>query len=130
MQPPLVLLPIPSLSRSRCRRIVDEVQEVGLPLLQVPSLEEIAFGRTRIDALHPVAIEELLGRDAVPPDASLLGTGAGSLLGTELWPQFNALQAAIGRQDVNVALARLERLVPEWQRLSRRLAGHLHGGAS
>jgi hypothetical protein len=30
--------------------------------------------------------------------------------------QLDALQAAIGRQDVAAALALLERLVPEWQR--------------
>ncbi|MCP9892097.1 polysaccharide biosynthesis protein [Cyanobium sp. Aljojuca 7D2] len=92
-----VLLAIPSLSRSRRRRIVDEVQELGLPLLQVPSVEEITSGRTRIDALRPVAIEELLGRDAVPPDLGLLGpgitascvcvTGAGGSIGAELCRQ-------------------------------------------
>jgi FlaA1/EpsC-like NDP-sugar epimerase len=92
-----VLLAIPSLSRSRRRRIVDEVQELGLPLLQVPSVEEITSGRTRIDALRPVAIEELLGRDAVPPDPGLLGpgitascvcvTGAGGSIGSELCRQ-------------------------------------------
>ena len=92
-----VLLAIPSLSRSRRRRIVDELQELGLPLLQVPSVEEITSGRTRIDALRPVAIEELLGRDAVPPDPGLLGpgiasrcvcvTGAGGSIGAELCRQ-------------------------------------------
>ncbi len=34
----------------------------------------------------------------------------------ELWPQLDVLQAAIARQDVEIALALLERLVPEWQR--------------
>jgi FlaA1/EpsC-like NDP-sugar epimerase len=34
----------------------------------------------------------------------------------ELWPQLDALQAAIARQDVEAALALLERLVSEWQR--------------
>jgi FlaA1/EpsC-like NDP-sugar epimerase len=34
----------------------------------------------------------------------------------ELWPQLDALQAAIGRQDVNAALSLLEQLMPEWQR--------------
>jgi FlaA1/EpsC-like NDP-sugar epimerase len=92
-----VLLAIPSLSRSRRRRIVDEVQELGLRLLQVPSVEEITSGRTRIDSLRPVAIEELLGRDAVPPDSGLLGpsitascvcvTGAGGSIGAELCRQ-------------------------------------------
>ena len=92
-----VLLAIPSLSRSRRRRIVEELRPSGVTVLQVPSVEEITSGRTRIDALRPIAIEELLGRDAVPPDPTLLGpgiagrcvlvTGAGGSIGAELCRQ-------------------------------------------
>ena len=97
-----VLLAIPSLSRSQRRRIVDDLQSLGIPVLQVPSVEEITSGRTRIDALRPVAIEELLGRDAVPPDPQLLGpgvagqvvlvSGAGGSIGAELCRQILALR--------------------------------------
>ncbi|MCP9807475.1 polysaccharide biosynthesis protein [Cyanobium sp. T1B-Tous] len=97
-----VLLAIPSLSRSQRRRIVDDLQPLGIPVLQVPSVEEITSGRTRIDALRPVAIEELLGRDAVPPDPQLLGpgiagqvvlvSGAGGSIGAELCRQILALR--------------------------------------
>ncbi|MFZ9463322.1 MAG: nucleoside-diphosphate sugar epimerase/dehydratase, partial [Vulcanococcus sp.] len=51
-----VLLAIPSLSRSQRRRIVDALQPFGIPVLQVPSVEEITSGRARIDALRPIAI--------------------------------------------------------------------------
>jgi len=97
-----VLLAIPSLSRSQRRRIVDGLQEFGIPVLQVPSVQEIASGRARIDALRPIAIEELLGRDAVPPDPQLLGpgisgqvvmvSGAGGSIGAELCRQILALR--------------------------------------
>ena len=97
-----VLLAIPSLSRSQRRRIVDDLQSLGIPVLQVPSVEEITSGRTRIDDLRPVAIEELLGRDAVPPDPQLLGpgiagqvvlvSGAGGSIGAELCRQILALK--------------------------------------
>ena len=97
-----VLLAIPSLSRSQRRRIVDGLQQFGIPVLQVPSVEEITSGRARIDALRPVAIEELLGRDAVPPDPQLLGpgiagqvvlvSGAGGSIGAELCRQILALR--------------------------------------
>ena len=70
-----VLLAIPSLSRSRRRQIVDSLQNIGIPVLQVPSVEEITSGRARIDALRPINVEELLGRDQVPPDPQLLGPG-------------------------------------------------------
>jgi FlaA1/EpsC-like NDP-sugar epimerase len=92
-----VLLAIPSLSRSRRRRITSDLQELGIPLLQVPSVDDITSGRARIDALRPIAIEELLGRDAVSPKPDLLGpgiagacvsvTGAGGSIGSELCRQ-------------------------------------------
>ena len=92
-----VLLAIPSLSRSKRRRIVQDIQQLGVSVLQVPSLEEITSGQARINTLRPVAIEELLGRDAVPPEPHLLGpsvrgsvvavTGAGGSIGSELCRQ-------------------------------------------
>ena len=97
-----VLLAIPSLSRSRRRNIVAALQPCGIEVLQVPSVEEITSGRARIDALRPIAIEELLGRDAVPPDPRLLGpgitdqvvlvSGAGGSIGSELCRQILQLR--------------------------------------
>ena len=97
-----VLLAIPSLSRSRRRKIVDALQETGIPVLQIPSMDEITSGRARIDTLRPVQVEELLGRDPVPPDPQLLGpgitgacvcvTGAGGSIGSELCRQILALK--------------------------------------
>ncbi len=96
-RPSQILLAMPSISRSRRRRIVDDLQPYGIPVLQVPSVEEITAGRTSIDALRPIAIEELLGRDPVPPVPHLLGpgvagkvvlvSGAGGSIGSELCRQ-------------------------------------------
>ena len=92
-----VLLAIPSLSRQRRRCIIEELRPFGIPVLQVPSVGEIASGQARIDTLRPIAIEELLGRDPVPPDPRLLGpgvqdqvvlvSGAGGSIGSELCRQ-------------------------------------------
>lgn len=122
-----VLLAIPSLGRSRRRRIVDELQELGIPVLQVPSIEEIASGRARIDALRPIAIEELLGRDAVPADPALLGpgvagrcicvTGAGGSIGSELCRQI--LKLAPSR------LVLLERSEPSLYAIHQELSAQL-----
>ncbi|WP_186491460.1 polysaccharide biosynthesis protein [Synechococcus sp. BIOS-U3-1] len=97
-----VLLAIPSLRRSRRRQIVDGLQESGITVLQIASMEEITSGRARIDALRPIQVEELLGRDPVPPDPQLLGpaiggasvcvTGAGGSIGSELCRQILALK--------------------------------------
>jgi FlaA1/EpsC-like NDP-sugar epimerase len=96
-QPDRVLLAIPSLKRADRRRIMDQLQALGMPVLQVPSIDEISSGRARIDSLRPVAIEELLGRDPVPPQPELLGpgvcgktvlvSGAGGSIGSELCRQ-------------------------------------------
>lgn len=63
-----LLLAIPSLSRSQRRLIFQDIQKLGVTVLQVPSLEDITSGRARINTLRPVFIEELWGRDVVPPD--------------------------------------------------------------
>ncbi|QNI78262.1 polysaccharide biosynthesis family protein [Synechococcus sp. RS9909] len=92
-----VLLAIPSLPRVERRRIVSELQRQAIPVLQIPSVDDLTSGRARIDALRPVAIEDLLGRDPVPPVPELLGpglrdavvcvTGAGGSIGSELCRQ-------------------------------------------
>ena len=92
-----VLLAIPSLTRSERRRIVNRLQGHGFEVLQVPSVDELTTGRADIDALRPIVIEDLLGRDEVPADPKLLGpgitdsvvcvTGAGGSIGSELCRQ-------------------------------------------
>ena len=91
-----VLLAIPSLTRSERRRIVNRLQGHGFEVLQVPSVDELTTGRADIDALRPIVIEDLLGRDEVPADPKLLGpgitdsvvcvTGAGGSIGSSSLP--------------------------------------------
>jgi FlaA1/EpsC-like NDP-sugar epimerase len=52
---------------------VAELQRQAIPVLQIPSVHDLTSGRARIDALRPVFIEDLLGRDPVPPVTELLG---------------------------------------------------------
>ncbi len=97
-----VLLAIPSLARSKRSAIVKRLQQQGLSVLQIPSMEDITSGRARIDSLRPVAIEDLLGRDCVPPDPQLLGpdirgavvcvSGSGGSIGSELCRNIMMLQ--------------------------------------
>ena len=100
-----VLLAIPSLTRVDRRRIVAELQSQAIPVLQIPSVDDLTSGRARIDALRPVAIEDLLGRDPVPPLPELLGpglreavvcvTGAGGSIGSELCRQILKLEPKV-----------------------------------
>lgn len=123
-----ILLALPSVSRGRRRRIVADLQPFGIPVLQVPSMGEITGGRTRIDELRPVAIEELLGRDPVAPITDLLRatvtgrcvlvTGAGGSIGSELC-----------RQILNLAPSRLvllERSEPSLYAIDQELGRHAH----
>ena len=96
-----VLLAIPSLPRGERRRIVAELQRQEIPVLQIPSVDDLSSGRVRIDELRPVVIEDLLGRDPVPPLPELFGpglrdavvcvTGAGGSIGSELCRQILSL---------------------------------------
>ncbi|WP_254988933.1 nucleoside-diphosphate sugar epimerase/dehydratase [Cyanobium sp. ATX 6E8] len=73
-----VLLAIPSLPRSDRRRIVAELQRQAIPVLQIPSVDDLSSGRARSDALRPVAIKDLLGGawgDLLPPRLSGRGCG-------------------------------------------------------
>jgi FlaA1/EpsC-like NDP-sugar epimerase len=93
----MVLLAIPSLSRSRKREILERLEKIAVKVLVMPSLDDIASGRKRINDLREVQIEDLLARDPVPPIPELLSrfiegknvmiTGAGGSIGSELCRQ-------------------------------------------
>ena len=88
-------------SRARCRELLEHAAAVGVRVLAVPTLAEIHDGRVNVDALRPLAIEDLLGRAPVEPDPDLVGknvtgktvlvTGAGGSIGSELCRQVMAL---------------------------------------
>ena len=100
----LILLAIPSIGKSRLRQITAQMQSLGLPILQVPSIEELTKGQKSIDSLRPIQIEQLLGRDPVAARDSFLGpgvsgrsvcvTGAGGSIGSELCRNILALDPA------------------------------------
>jgi FlaA1/EpsC-like NDP-sugar epimerase len=89
-----VLLAMPTATRERRRRILEEVEALAVKVLAMPSLGELAVGNRRVDDLREVQIEDLLARDPVPavPELltgriagkSVLITGAGGSIGSEL----------------------------------------------
>lgn len=76
---------------------------MGLEVLMMPSLADLASGRLRVSELRTVAIEYLLGREPSTPlnglleaavkDKTILITGAGGSIGSELCRQVLALDA-------------------------------------
>ena len=127
-----VLLAMPSLPRNARRRIADELQGLGVAVLQVPSVDELTSGRAGIDALRPISIEDLLGRDEVPADPQLLGpgirdavvcvTGAGGSIGSEICRQILALSPA--------RLILLERSEPALYSIEQELRSLLSDGVA
>jgi FlaA1/EpsC-like NDP-sugar epimerase len=96
-----VLLAMPSVSRKRTNEIVNSLQGHDVTVRTLPGIFELADGKVTISDLRPVEIEDLLGRDPVPPDPALMSkcitgktvliTGAGGSIGSELCRQIVAL---------------------------------------
>lgn len=92
-----VLMALPSISRSRRMDIVRWLETLNVRVQTVPGLADIAMGKARLEEVRDVAIEDLLGRDSVPPRQDLLHrcisgkdvlvTGAGGSIGSELCRQ-------------------------------------------
>jgi UDP-N-acetylglucosamine 4,6-dehydratase len=97
-----VLLAIPSATRSRKSEIIRLLEPYAVHVMSMPGLSEIAQGKVKVDALQEIDIGDLLGRDSVPPDNSLLSvniadkvvmvTGAGGSIGSELCRQIIQLR--------------------------------------
>lgn len=92
-----ILLALPSVSRERRNRIIEELRHLPVHIRTLPAMADLASGRVTVQDFKELDIEDLLGRDPVPPDADLLArnlagkvvlvTGAGGSIGSELCRQ-------------------------------------------
>lgn len=92
-----VLLAIPSASRARRNEIIASMRESAVRVQTLPGMSDLASGRVKVGDLRELGIEDLLGRDAVVPNATLLArnvsgktilvTGAGGSIGSEICRQ-------------------------------------------
>jgi FlaA1/EpsC-like NDP-sugar epimerase len=92
-----ILLAIPSASPERRKEIINSL--VGLPVYvrTVPKISELIAGLARVNQIQDIALDDLLGREAVPPHPELIDrcitgkvvmvTGAGGSIGSELCRQ-------------------------------------------
>ena len=62
-----VLLALPSESRATRMAVVRWLETLNVHVQTVPSFADIASGKARLEEIKEVSIEDLLGRDAVPP---------------------------------------------------------------
>jgi FlaA1/EpsC-like NDP-sugar epimerase len=89
-----VLLAMPNASRDRRNRIIETLDGLPVHVRTLPSMADLASGRVTVQDIRELDIEDLLGREPVPPRSNLLArdlagkvvlvTGAGGSIGGEL----------------------------------------------
>lgn len=92
-----VVLAVPSLSMERRRQIVEKLHRYGVSVRTLPSLLELVDRKITVQSIRDISLEDLLGRDIVPPREDLFAkctlrktvmvTGAGGSIGKELCRQ-------------------------------------------
>lgn len=89
-----ILVAMPDDRRRERRRVLKDLQQHPVDVLILPGVDDVTSGRISVSDLRPVDVNDLLGRDKVPPSAALLNrktlgksilvTGAGGSIGSEL----------------------------------------------
>ncbi len=95
-----ILLALPSATRGRRKAIIEALRPLPVHIRTLPALGDLASGRVTVQDFKDLDIEDLLGRDAVPPNTELLArnlagkvvlvSGAGGSIGSELCRQILA----------------------------------------
>ena len=95
-----ILLALPSATRECRNKIIDSLRSLPVHIRTLPGLADLATGRVTVQDFKELDIEDLLGRDPVPPNTELLArnlagqvvlvTGAGGSIGSELCRQILA----------------------------------------
>ena len=92
-----ILLAMPSATRERRNQIIESLQGLPVHVRTLPSMTDLASGKVTVQDIHELDIEDLLGREPVPPNPALLArdlaeqvvlvSGAGGSIGGELTRQ-------------------------------------------
>jgi FlaA1/EpsC-like NDP-sugar epimerase len=120
----LIFIAMPSARSAVMRRIVTYCERCNIPFRTLPSLSALASGNVEVNALRPVNLEDLLGRDEVNLEwekltAGIAGkrvlvTGGGGSIGSELCRQIMALKpeslAIVENSEFNLYQIELELL--------------------
>lgn len=99
-----IFLAIPSATHGERKEILNRLEHLPVHVKTVPDLFDMVSGKMGVDEIRDIDIEDLLGRDIVPPNPELLGacisgqsvmvTGAGGSIGSELCRQIIAINPA------------------------------------
>ena len=99
-----VIIAIPSITRRRRKELIESLSKLSVNVTLLPSLEKLIDGQIRINDLTEPDVDDLVGREIVPPDfpmmkkkisgKKILITGAGGSIGGELCRQLLAFDPA------------------------------------
>ncbi len=99
-----ILLAMPSVRKSKRRVLLQSLEDYPVHVRTVPGMEDLVSGKASVEEIQDVDVLDLLGRDAIPPNESLLKacvenkavmvTGAGGSIGSELCRQIVKLNPA------------------------------------
>ena len=97
-----ILLAMPAITRARRNEIVATLRQHHVRIRSLPDLSELAQGKATIADIHELDIVDLLGREPVAPNPTLISrnirgkvvlvTGAGGSIGSELCRQIIAVK--------------------------------------
>lgn len=92
-----LIVAMPAASPTKVREITEEAGRLGIAVEIVPSWEDLASGRKKVDKIRPVKIDDLLGRNSIKLHSKkvigelagkvVMVTGAGGTIGGELCRQ-------------------------------------------
>jgi len=97
-----IFITLPKDSNSKKREILEFLSKFNLPILEVPTVKELASGRIQINSLKPIHINDILARLPIDLERDRLNfyvnkkticvTGAGGSIGSELSKQIIEFQ--------------------------------------
>ena len=92
-----ILLAMPSATRERRNKIIQSLESLPVHVRSLPSMADLTSGKVTVQDFRELDIEDLLGREPVPPRTDLLAhdlagqvvlvSGAGGSIGSELTRQ-------------------------------------------
>ena len=65
----------PFIEKQKKKEVLQRLSKFSIPVFQIPTLKELISEKLKITNLRPISIEELLGRDIVPPNIKLISSG-------------------------------------------------------
>ena len=100
-----ILVAIPSINKKQKSLMIDKLKQHPIKFSFLPGIRQIEKGIVKVEDLKSIKIEDVLGRDQIPPKKNLLKkniekknilvTGAGGSIGSELCKQILKLSPKI-----------------------------------